>query len=342
MSNSALISKEVLSPNFSNRTQPISKITFHHAAGILSATKLAGIFTPVARQASANYCIGNDGEIVLCVPEDKRAWTSSSAWNDQRAITIEVSNSATGGDWPISDAALASCIKLAIDICQRNNIKSLEYTGDKNGSLTTHRMFVATACPGPYLLSKLPYIAEQVNAALNPAPQPVAPAAPTKLSAAELAEGMKRGDYGNGAARKKKLKELGYTDAEIQAAQDIVNGKAPAVKEPEKPAKLSAAELAAEIKAGKWGNGQARKDNLKAAGYTDAEITAAQNIVNKGAVKTTTAPATKATYYTVKRNDNLSKIAKRYGTTVNKIMALNKGLIKNANVIRVGWKIRVK
>ena len=341
MSNSALISKEVLSPNFSNRTQPISKITFHHAAGVLSATKLAGIFTPVARQASANYCIGNDGEIVLCVPEDKRAWTSSSAWNDQRAITVEVSNSKTGGDWLISDAALASCIKLAIDICQRNNIKSLEYTGDKNGSLTTHRMFAATACPGPYLLSKLPYIAEQVNAALNPAPQPAAPAAPTKLSAAEIAEGMKRGDYGNGAARKKKLKELGYTDAEIQAAQDIVNGNKAA--EPAKPAKLTAEQLADEIIAAKWGNGDARIANLKAAGYTDAEITAAQSVVNNKLAKKPAAPAAPAaTYYTVRKNDNLSTIAKRYGTTVNKIMALNKGLIKNANLIRVGWKIRIK
>lgn len=340
MSNSKLISKEILSPNYSNRTQPISKITFHHAAGVLSATRLAEIFKPTSRQASANYCIGNDGEIVLCVPEDKRAWTSSSAWNDQRAITVEVSNSKISKDWPVSDAALAACIKLAIDICQRHGIKSLEFTGDKNGSLTTHDMYKNTTCPGPYFKSKLPYIAEKVNAALNPAPKPAAPVTPTKLSATELAEGMKRGDYGNGSARKKTLKDLGYTDAEIKAAQDIVNGKKPA--ESPKTTKLSAEALAAEIKSGKWGNGPARKNKLKSAGYTDAEIKAAQDIVNKGDTKKTNVSTSAATYYTVKNGDCLSNIAKRYSTTVTKIMNLNKGLIKNANVIRVGWKIRVK
>ncbi len=333
MSNSALIAKEVLSPSYNDRTEKITKITFHHAAGVLSAESLAGIFANPARKASANYCIGNDGTIVLCVPEDKRAWTSGSAWNDQQAITVEVSNCEIGGEWKISDAALKSCIQLAADVCKRNDIKSLAYTGDKNGSLTTHKMFQATACPGPYLEGKLSYIAEQVNAILNPAP-----VAPAKLTAQQLAEGMKRGDYGNGAARKSNLKKLGYTDAEIQAAQDIVNGKNKVETAPPAPAKLTAEQLAAEIKAGKWGNGQARKDNLKKAGYSDAEIKAAQTIVNNGG----SAPKTTAVYHTVKQNENLSTIAKRYGTTVNKIVALNQGLIKNPNIIRTNWKIRVK
>ena len=35
-----------------------------------------------------------------------RAWTSSSKSNDSQAITIEVSNSQTGGDWPISEKGL--------------------------------------------------------------------------------------------------------------------------------------------------------------------------------------------------------------------------------------------
>lgn len=331
MSNSALITKEVLSPNYNDRTEKITKITFHHAAGVLSAESLAGIFANPSRKASANYCIGNDGTIVLCVPEDKRAWTSGSAWNDQQAITVEVSNCEINGEWKISDAALKSCIQLAADVCKRNDIKNLAYTGDKNGSLTTHKMFQATACPGPYLEGKLPYIAEQVNAILNPAPVVSA-----KLTAEQLAEGMKRGDYGNGAARKANLKKLGYTDAEIQAAQDIVNGKAE-VKIAS--AKLTAEQLAAEIKLGKWGNGDARKTNLKNAGYTDAEIQAAQNIVNGSSAAQST---TSAVYYVVKPNETLSVIAKKYGTTVNKIVALNTNLIKNPNVIRANWKIRVK
>lgn len=50
------------------------------------------------------------------------------------------------------------------------------------------------------------------------------------------------------------------------------------------------------------------------------------------------APA--AQYYTVKTGDNLTKIAKRFGTSVSHLVALNK--IKNPNLIRVGQKLRVK
>ncbi len=54
-----------------------------------------------------------------------------------------------------------------MDICQRNGITKLNYTGDKNGNLTMHKCFAATACPGPYLESKFPYIAQEVNKRLS-------------------------------------------------------------------------------------------------------------------------------------------------------------------------------
>jgi uncharacterized protein YgiM (DUF1202 family) len=62
-----------------------------------------------------------------------------------------------------------------VDICQRNGISRINYTGDKSGNLTMHKWFAATACPGPYLESKFPSIAEQVNARLEDTPQPSAP-----------------------------------------------------------------------------------------------------------------------------------------------------------------------
>lgn len=358
-SNSALVVYTALSPNCNesrvhskhNPTGKITKITVHHMAGNLTVESCGKVFAPTSRQASANYGIGSDGRIALYVNESSRAWTSSSANNDYNAVTIEVANDQIGGEWHVSDAAWDSLVNLCADICKRNDIVELNWTGDKSGNLTVHRFFAATACPGPYLFGHMGELAKLVNEQLKDkpaAPAPAAPAAPAKLSAAELAEGMKRGDYGNGAARKKKLKDLGYTDAEIQAAQDIVNGKAsapaPSQPEPPKPTKLTAEQLAEAILAGKYGNGDARKAALKAEGYTDAEITAAQKAVNakvSGNKPATTAKPS-ATYYVVKTGDCLSKIAQRYGTTTAKIMALNKGVIKNANIIRVGQKIRVK
>lgn len=46
------------------------------------------------------------------------------------------------------------------------------------------------------------------------------------------------------------------------------------------------------------------------------------------------------TYYTVKKGDTLSAIAKKYGTTVKHLAAWNK--IENVNLIHVGDKLRVK
>jgi hypothetical protein len=117
-------------------------------AGVCSVEDFGNIVAPVARQMSANYAIGNDGRIGLFCPESDRSWCSSSPWNDNRSITIEVSNSAYGeaSGWPVSEAAYNSLIKLCVDICKRNGIPKLVFTGDKNGSLTYHYMFAPTGC----------------------------------------------------------------------------------------------------------------------------------------------------------------------------------------------------
>ena len=173
MSNSKLADIVMLSSNSSPRTAKIDTITIHHMATVSSAEACAASFLPTSRKASANYCIGNDGDVVLSVDESRRAWTSSNAANDNRAITIEVSNSARDGDWPVSDAALNKLLELCEDICRRNGIEKLSYTGDLSGNMTLHKWFASTACPGPYLESKMPWIAEEVNRRLGAAEAPV-------------------------------------------------------------------------------------------------------------------------------------------------------------------------
>lgn len=168
MSNSSLISYTQISPNRNSpREQPISKITIHHMAGNTTLQSFGAMVAKESRAMSANYAIDSRGGIGLFCPESDRSWCSDSRWNDHRAVTIEVANDGGDPDWHVSDAAIASLIELCVDICKRNGMTKLEYTGDKNGSLTTHRMFTNTVCPGPYLLSKIPYIAQQVNARLK-------------------------------------------------------------------------------------------------------------------------------------------------------------------------------
>ena len=133
----------------SKRAQEIIGITPHHAAGVYkTGADLANYFYNTQRSASANYCIGNDGSMAGCVPEEFRAWTTSSSWNDQRRITIEVSNSKAGEPWQISQAAYNSLVKLCADIAKRYNLGKVYYDGTKNAPITEHRMFAATVCPG--------------------------------------------------------------------------------------------------------------------------------------------------------------------------------------------------
>ena len=185
MSYSSLTSS-YLPASSSNYTQgrrgyKICKITPHHMAGRLTAAQCANIFKNPARQASANYGIGYDGEIACYVDEENRAWTSSNRENDCQAITIEVSDSSTGGNWPISDASWNALVKLCVDICRRYNFR-LNYDGTPNGSLTRHNMFANTNCPGPYLEARLPELARVVNAKLDGGDIPTKPSGDTNYT----------------------------------------------------------------------------------------------------------------------------------------------------------------
>lgn len=167
MSKSSLVNYTKLSPNCSSRNGArICKITPHHMAGNLTIEQCAEVFQNSSRQASANYGIGSDGRIGCYVDENDRSWASANYDNDRQAITIEVANDEIGGNWHVSDKALESLINLCVDICKRYNFK-LIYDETPNGSLTRHNMFVNTTCPGPYLQSKFPYIAEEVNKRLG-------------------------------------------------------------------------------------------------------------------------------------------------------------------------------
>lgn len=168
MSNSKYVNYVNLSPNCNApRNNRINKITVHHMAGNLSVEQCGNIFANRNRQASSNYGIGSDGRVGLYVDEANRSWCSSNGDNDHQAITIEVANDVVGGNWHVSDVALAKLIDLCVDICERNGIDRLVFTGNASGNLTLHKYFAPTLCPGPYLESKMPYIAQEVNRRLG-------------------------------------------------------------------------------------------------------------------------------------------------------------------------------
>ena len=166
MTVSNLSSVSIISPNTSGiRTAPISKVTVHHMAGDLSVEQCGSIFKSASRQASSNYGVGSDGRIGCYLEEEYHPWTSSSYWNDDRAITLEVADYNLG-DWSPSRAAYQSTVLLCADICQRYGIYPT-YTGDTDGTFTEHRMYAATSCPGDWWHAKMPDFVNDVRNAMK-------------------------------------------------------------------------------------------------------------------------------------------------------------------------------
>lgn len=167
MSNSSLATEKYMahSNNYSvgRSGRKIEKVTVHHMAGVLTAKQCGSIFQNGNRQASSNYGIGKNGEIALFVDEANTSYADANWDSNCKSVTIECSNSKSGGDWLVSDKVLSSLIKLIADIFKRNGIKK----AIKGETITWHSMYSATTCPGNYLRSKMDYIVEKVNEKLN-------------------------------------------------------------------------------------------------------------------------------------------------------------------------------
>lgn len=223
MSNSKLATYKRLSPNCTKpRQEKITGIVIHHMAGNLTVKECGAIFAKKSRQASSNYGIDSNGRIALYVDEKNRAWTTGCRI-DHRCITIEVANSKTGGDWPVSAKAMKALIKLCVDICERNDIKEIRYTGDKSGNLFMHKWFASTACPGPYLASKFPHIAKEVNEALGVGPEEENEPVKSKLLKVGAKIKVKKNacQYGKSARFSEKVYKTVYKVKEIKGSRVV-------------------------------------------------------------------------------------------------------------------------
>lgn len=169
MSQSPLVVYRKISPNCTKpRSDRITHIVVHHMAGNCSIETCGEIFAPVARRASSHYGVGSDGRIGQYCYEENRSWCTSNAGIDHKAITIEVADDKYGSPWHTSDKAYMATVKLCADICKRNGIKELVYTGNKNGNLHMHKWYANTDCPGKWWEAHFSQLANDVNALLGP------------------------------------------------------------------------------------------------------------------------------------------------------------------------------
>lgn len=276
MGYSALTNVAIMSPNHSgSRYNSISKITIHHMAGNLSIETCGNVFLNPNRQASSNYGIGSDGRIACYVDEENHPWTSANWENDDRAITIEVANSETGGDWPISQAAYASLIRLCADICNRYGIYPY-YDGTPSATLTEHCMFVATNCPGPtiHAMQVNHVIENDIRAAMaGGAVSTPQSTQPVGGDVEDLALRTIAGEFGNGDARRA---ALGDMYSAVQARINEMYGGVTATID------YSIDAIAYRVIAGEFGNGVDRINALAAAGYDNVAVQQRVNEILQG------------------------------------------------------------
>jgi hypothetical protein len=139
------------------------------------------------RNSHPTYHIANSGAVTGIVHPDRRPH-STGGTPDPNAVTFEVDNSSTGGDWPVSPAALEALIDVIVYHASQSpragkgfaknepSVKQSEFF------IAWHSQYKATACPGPFIMSQLDYIVSECNKralGVAPATTPV-PAAPAK------------------------------------------------------------------------------------------------------------------------------------------------------------------
>lgn len=158
----------------------VIRIAIHHMAGNLTVQQCGNVFKN--NQVSAHYGV-NGKNIGVYVDENNTAWALGNfAWN-QKSINIECANDGGAStNWHVSDATIETTINLVVDIAYRLGWTYIAYDGTLSGSdIIMHKWIASTACPGPYLASKMKYIATEADKRLKAkrAGKPVAPT-PTK------------------------------------------------------------------------------------------------------------------------------------------------------------------
>ena len=116
------------SPNFDERTLPVTMIVLHYTGMIDGASAIARLRDPEAK-VSAHYVVEEDGSVLRLVPEDKRAWHAGrSHWRgltdvNSASVGIEIVNPGHDhGYRPFRAEQIQSVVQLVADIKARHGI----------------------------------------------------------------------------------------------------------------------------------------------------------------------------------------------------------------------------
>jgi hypothetical protein len=119
-------------------------VTIHHNAGVLSHDDVLNAWK--TREASAHFDVDRNGAVAQYVDAHEYAWACGDTYGNQTSISIEMSNSTAGGDWPVSETTWREAARLAGWLFA-HVIKARP----DSKTLVPHHYWYSTACPGRYM-----------------------------------------------------------------------------------------------------------------------------------------------------------------------------------------------
>lgn len=132
------IHEERLSPNFDERSLPISMVVLHYTEMKPVGAAIDRLTDPAAK-VSAHYLITEEGGVIRLVPEARRAWhAGASFWRgipdvNSASIGIELDHpghaSENGGYRPFAEAQINALIPLLSNIVKRYDIPRANVVG---------------------------------------------------------------------------------------------------------------------------------------------------------------------------------------------------------------------
>jgi peptidoglycan hydrolase-like protein with peptidoglycan-binding domain len=185
----------------SRNGQAINGVVIHHVAG---TNGLSYVANKNSRNSHPTYHISNSGAVTGIVNPERRPF-STGGQPDPSAVSFEIDNSSVGGDWPVSSAAIEALIDVIIfhaSISPRANrgfAKNIKTQVQSEFFIAWHQQYVATACPGPFVISQLDYIVAECNRRASQAVAPVAPVVPSpppSIKKPRLIRFLRRGSTG--------------------------------------------------------------------------------------------------------------------------------------------------
>ena len=177
---------------------PINGVVIHHVAGTNGLNYVANANV---RNSHPTYHISNSGAVTGIVNPNRRPY-STGGTPDPMAVAFEIDNSSVGGEWPVSDSALNALIDVIVYHASQSPRAGKGFALNEKARVQSeffiawHSQYKPTACPGPYVTSKLDYIVSECNKRASG--KPSVPSVPSvSTSKPRLGKWLRRGSTGD-------------------------------------------------------------------------------------------------------------------------------------------------